>query len=97
MISTSEEDISIQTTGLLPKNRVDILVVCEIFISDATKHNVKILGYNFMEKIGITDGSMIEGKTLFELIRSVNKRIEYMKKFLNIDRTITVYKNCANL
>ena len=39
-----------ELTRLLPKNRVDILVVCEIFISDATKHNVKILGYNFMEK-----------------------------------------------
>ncbi|KAK2717779.1 hypothetical protein QYM36_006539 [Artemia franciscana] len=34
--------------------------------------------------VGITDGSMIEGKTLFELIRPVNERIEYVKKFLKL-------------
>ncbi|KAK2714207.1 bifunctional coenzyme A synthase-like [Artemia franciscana] len=34
--------------------------------------------------VGVTDGSMIEGKTLFELIRPVNERIEYVKKFLKL-------------
>jgi len=39
-----------ELTRLLPRNQIDILGVCETFISDATKHNVKIPGYNFIEK-----------------------------------------------
>ena len=39
-----------EQTRLLPRNQIDILGVWETFISDATKHNVKILGYKFIEK-----------------------------------------------
>ncbi|KAK2704887.1 hypothetical protein QYM36_017063 [Artemia franciscana] len=39
-----------ELTRLLPRNQTDILGVCETF-SDTTKHNVKIPGYNFIEKI----------------------------------------------
>ncbi|KAK2717748.1 hypothetical protein QYM36_006516, partial [Artemia franciscana] len=45
------EKVSIdEQTRLLPRNQIDILGVCETF-SYAMKHNVKIQGYNFIEKI----------------------------------------------